>query len=103
MWWAARALRSVRRQLPSAGLDSRVPPPPGLSPRAGRGVDVLLRRIAHASCLERALIVQAWLDAQGMRRPVVVGATVDGGFQAHAWLDGYDRADPRYTPLARVD
>jgi hypothetical protein len=77
--------------------------PPALPAHAIRGVDAYLRRVAHASCLERALILQAWLARRGQRPPVLVGVALDAGFEAHAWLGGHDAADPRFTALTRVD
>lgn len=47
----------------------------------------MLRR-APATCLERALVLQAWLAAHGDRRDVVIGvAAPASGFAAHAWVD----------------
>jgi hypothetical protein len=102
MWWAAKSLRSLRRRLPREGLEARVEPPPRVPAHAVRGVEALLTRVARASCLERALILQAWFATQGRRHPVLVGVAVDGGFEAHAWLGGHDAADPRFTLLTRV-
>jgi hypothetical protein len=56
----------------------------------------------RASCLEAALVAQAWARAHGRPRDVIVGVTAPGkGFAAHAWLDG-DEVDPRYVELWRV-
>jgi hypothetical protein len=46
-------------------------------------------RGARATCLERALLLQAWYLAQGEKRDLVIGVTAPSqGFAAHAWLDG---------------
>jgi hypothetical protein len=66
----------------------------------GRGVQAMLRRL-EPSCLERALVLQAWLRSQGSDRAVVIGVTAPGGgFVAHAWLEGEDAAG--CTEIARV-
>jgi transglutaminase superfamily protein len=91
-WWARRALRSSRRHLRRQGVNGLVvPPPPALPPAAGRGVDAVLRRVP-GTCLERAVVLQAWRTAQGDRREVVIGVRPGDDFLAHAWLDG--DADP---------
>jgi hypothetical protein len=88
--WAWRALRSVRAQLRAGAIrDVQVPTPPRVRPTAARAVRLVLAR-EEPSCLERALVLQRWLLAQGVARDVVVGTqgTATGAFAAHAWLDG---------------
>lgn len=63
----------------------RVPGAPPLD-RAGRGVDAVLWR--RGSCLERSLVRQEWLKAQGRHVDVVIGVRGPSDFGAHAWLDG---------------
>jgi hypothetical protein len=58
--------------------------------------------VARATCLERALILQSWLATHGRPYPVAVGVALGGGFEAHAWLEGYDLTDGRYELLTRV-
>ena len=66
----------------------RVKAPPALPPSAGRGVRAVMRRIDQ-TCLERALVLQAWGRAHGEGRDVVIGVHGTGErFTAHAWLDG---------------
>ena len=101
-WWAARSLRSLRASLPRDGLDARVAPPPELPDRALRGVEGLLSRVARPTCLERALILQRWMASHGVRRAVVVGVATDRGFEAHAWVRGYDDVGERYSELAVI-
>ena len=102
IWWAATSLRSLRRSLPSDGLDARVPPPPPLPPHAIRGVNGLLTRVAHASCLERSLILQAWLASHGRPHAITIGVALEDEFHAHAWLDGYDPPDEHFAVLTSV-
>jgi hypothetical protein len=52
-----------------------------------RGIGWVLRR-ARASCLERAVIRQAWLHARDADRALEIGVSTHDGFRAHAWLDG---------------
>ena len=86
-WWTWWALRRARQRLPRDGLATVVPPPPTLPPGARRGVYAVLRR-QPATCLERALVLQRWLAAQGEPHDVVVGVSrATGDFAAHAWLD----------------
>ena len=88
-WWTRVALRRVRGDLRERGLRYRpAPVPPPLPPAARRGVLAILRR-RRSTCLERALVLQRWDEAQGRPRDVIVavkGPSVD--FAAHAWLDG---------------
>lgn len=93
--WALVAHARVRRQLRRGELMAvSVPAPPrGVSQDATRGVTGTLRR-RKASCLERALVLQRWYAAQGVRRSVIIGVKAPAeGFAAHAWLEG----DPAET------
>ena len=94
MWWAARSLLGVRRSLRRSALhDVTVDPPPPLPAGAVRGVRFVLRR-RQSTCLQQALVLQAWHAAQGSPREVVIGvAGASDEFAAHAWLDG-DAGDP---------
>jgi hypothetical protein len=88
-WWTVRALRQTRRNLRRRSFQEvTVMPPPRLAASAGRGVNAVLRR-QDPTCLERALVLQSWLAAHGEPTDVVIGVTgMEGGFSAHAWLDG---------------
>jgi hypothetical protein len=87
-WWAERSRHRARRSLRDGPLgDVHLAPPPGLPAPAVRGVAAVLR-YRRVSCLERSLIMQRWLAAQGDRRDVVIGTTGATDFRAHAWLDG---------------
>jgi hypothetical protein len=102
--WTYRALRQVRSGLKKDGLSFEgAPEPPALPASAARGVDAVLRRQPN-TCLERAIVLQRWHQAQGNPRDVVIavrGAPRD--FAAHAWLDGEpDRLAPAYAELMRL-
>jgi hypothetical protein len=100
-WWTGRQLVAVRRQFGRVPYDRlRVSPPPPLSPRAGRGVDAVLR-LVPATCLQRALVAQRWLQACGVERDVVIGVTGSAGFRAHAWIEG-ESAPVEYRELTRL-
>jgi hypothetical protein len=87
-WWALWAVRRTRLRLRTDGVVSfTLAPPPALPPSADRGVRLVLRCL-KPSCLERALVLQSWLRAQGRDHDVVIGvARTDSEFRAHAWLD----------------
>lgn len=104
-WWTFRSIRRARRRLRRWGIDAalQVSPPPRLPPEARRGVNAIMARF-KPSCLERAIVVQAWHDAQGERRDLIIGVSPRSeGFQAHAWLDGEDPCHPqtRFHELLR--
>lgn len=101
-WWTDRALRRARADLRDGALRNvGLPAPPALPPGAERGVRAVLRR-REPSCLERSLVLQRWLAAQGDPRDVVIGTTGASGFEAHAWLDGEDAGVARYTEITRL-
>jgi hypothetical protein len=87
--WALLALRQTRHALKRGPVTAiRVLRPPALPPSAARGVRAVLRR-SEPTCLERALVLQAWAVAQGEARDVVIGVNGTGDhFAAHAWLEG---------------
>lgn len=86
-WWAWWAVRRVSTNLAARGVQAVVPPPPAVPAGARRGVDAVLRR-ASPTCLERSVVYQAWLAAQGVPCEVVVGVAGSGAnVRAHAWLD----------------
>jgi hypothetical protein len=87
-WWAERSWHRARRSLRHGPLgEVHLEPPPRLPAPAVRGVTAVLR-YRRVSCLERSLVMQRWLAAQGERRDVVIGTTRATEFRAHAWLDG---------------
>lgn len=100
-WWALRAVLRVRLSLRRLPVDDiRVARPSHLPPAAARGVHAVLRRL-EPSCLERALVLQAWLAAAGEPRDVIIGVTKpSAGFRAHAWLDG--ESAPGFSELRRL-
>jgi hypothetical protein len=101
--WTWRAARRVKKDLSRSRLDDvRVIPVPSLPAEAGRGVAAVLRRTSY-TCLERALLLQAWNNAHGLRRDVIIGVTRPSeGFKAHAWLDGESPChEEGFTELTR--
>lgn len=103
--WTLYAVWSTRRSLRSRGLEARVPPIPRLPAGARRGVSAVLRRL-EPTCLERAMVEQAWLGTHGITTTVVVGvARQSGDVTAHAWLegDGLPARDPGgHTEIHRI-
>lgn len=88
LWWARGSLRRARDDLARLPLpEVRVEPPPWLPADALRGVRYALRGLS-GTCLEQALVLQAWHSAHGNPREVVIGVTASRDFAAHAWLDG---------------
>ena len=102
-WWAARALRALRRDLPSEGLGVAVAPPPPLPKHAIVGVTGLTV-FARATCLERSLLLQRWLAEHGGDPTLLVGVanSAGEGFRAHAWLPGFDPEPEEFSVLATV-
>lgn len=106
--WALLALASVRRQLRSSALADVAVARASWLPRASHPVVSWTLRIGRASCLERALVMQAWSAAHGRDLAVVIGVQqADGAFAAHAWLDGdgdgAERGDLPFAELLRLD
>jgi Transglutaminase-like superfamily len=102
--WARRAVIIARRQLRAGGLrDLALEPPYRLPPAAESGVRAVLRR-QPSTCLERAVVLQRWLQAQGDSRAIVIGVRRgEDEFRAHAWVEGeYDRLAPVFEELLRV-
>jgi hypothetical protein len=68
-----------------------------------RGVRAALRW-RKATCLERCLVLQAWLAAHGELHDVVVGVSAHAGFSAHAWVEDYDAEGEGdgYEALTRI-
>lgn len=99
--WTWCTLRALRREPAGAGLYSlRVASPPSLPEGAVRGVWAVLHRTG-ATCLEGALVRQAWEADHGRPRAVVVGVRHPrhGGL-AHAWLEGEEATGGRHGPGA---
>lgn len=102
--WAALAARIVRRELRTNGMNARVPRPPRLGRWAGRGVGGALARLSP-TCLERALVLQAWMASEGTMRDVVIGLPPDGlrSQPADAWVDGTESwSAANYLELHRL-
>ncbi len=102
--WAARAAWRARRQLRGGVAHPTLPPCPPLPATAAPGVVGVLRRMER-TCLERSLVLQAWLAAHGDYRDIVIGVpeTGFGVDPAHAWVDGTEPAsDAKYLELHRL-
>jgi hypothetical protein len=85
-------------------MNARVPNPPHLGGGAGRGVAGALSRLSP-TCLERALVLQAWLASEGTMRDVIIGLPPDGmkSQPAHAWVDGTEsRSAATFLELHRL-
>ena len=102
--WAVFGVASVKRQLRAGRSRPVVRRPPSLPGSAGRGVEGVLTRLS-ATCLEGAMVRQAWMVAQGDPRDVVIGVPPTGlaNGPAHAWVDGLDTRSPqRFLELHRI-
>ena len=101
--WAAVELRGIRRRLPVEGTRARVAPVAGLGPRGWWGVRTAIA-IVRPTCLERALVVQAWIGGYADAPDVVIGVRRRSGeVEAHAWVDAVDPwFDPSYEELSRL-
>jgi len=100
--WALSAHSRLRKRLDDEGAEASVPPPPPLPPEAVRAVRATLRA-RRASCLEGAVVLQAWHAAHGRPLDLVIGVTATGdGFHAHTWLEGEDpRPGDEFTEILR--
>jgi hypothetical protein len=109
----ARRLRA-RADLPSAleqlrahdgavtlrGNEARAAAIP-LTRAARRALDLIP---ADSRCLMRSLVVTRLLARRGIASTLVVAARVEGGFEAHAWVEVDGRAvlEPGYPPFQRL-
>lgn len=98
--WTVVQHRRLQRTLPAGGMGAPVAAPPRLPRGAGRVVVAVLR-VRGATCLERSLVLQAWLAARGERRDVVIGVRRADAVLAHAWIDGLEDGT-RYVELHRL-
>jgi hypothetical protein len=102
--WALIATKNVRRGLRTAGLAISPLNAPRLWGHAESGVHGVLHRLSP-TCLERALVKQAWMAAHGRLVDVVIGVP-RAGFatsSAHAWLDGAPSAHTAdYIEVQRI-
>lgn len=86
--WTVPAVVVTKRRLKRDGINTKAPAAPRLGQGSLRGVMAVIGRL-EPTCLERSLVLQSYLRAQGTPREVVIGVRVgDDGFAAHAWLDG---------------
>ena len=82
---------------------ARIPPAAGMGPRGGWGIRVAFIA-TQPTCLERALLLQAWVGGYSDAPDVVIGVRkTSGGVEAHAWVEDRDPLfDPSYTELTRL-
>lgn len=101
--WAVVQSRNIRHRLRSEGTKARVPLPMGIGPRGWWGVRAAVA-LVRPTCLERALLVQAWIGGYASPPDVVIGVRRrSGAVEAHAWVDGSDPwFDPSYQELTRL-
>ena len=99
--WTAAQHRQLQRTLPRGGTGGPLAPPPARM--SARNVRIVLAalRVRRASCLERSLVLQAWLAGHGDRRDVVIGVRHEDSLLAHAWVDGLEDGS-RYVELHRL-
>jgi hypothetical protein len=102
--WAMLSIRIVKRRLRRDGIRAASPRAPKLPGKARLGVQAVISRL-EPNCIERALILQAWLVAHGEHRDVIVGAPIKGmeSDTAHAWLEGTEQDNAaKYIELLRL-
>lgn len=101
--WAVRQLRDVHRRLPIEGAATRIPLAAGMGPRGWWGIRIAFIA-TQPTCLERALLLQAWMGGYTDAPDVVIGVRkASGGVEAHAWIEDRDPLfDPSYTELTRL-
>jgi hypothetical protein len=102
--WTISQVRSIRRKVHSKGAAARVPFPTVTGPRGWWGVRAAIA-LLKPTCLERALVLQAWIGGYADPPDVVIGVRRRAGaVEAHAWVDGADPwFDPSYHEIARFD
>lgn len=100
--WALTQSRTIRHKVRTEGASARVPVPTVAGPRGWRGVQAAIV-ILRPTCLERALVLQAWIGGYAEAPDVVIGVRRQAGVvEAHAWVDGADPwFDPSYQEIAR--
>ncbi len=101
--WAVRELRRVHERLPIEGAATRIPLAAGMGPRGWWGIRVAFVA-TQPTCLERALLLQAWMGGYTEPPDVVIGVrNGTDGVEAHAWIEDRDPwFDPSYTELTRL-
>lgn len=101
--WAVRELRDVHRRLPIEGAATRIPLAAGMGPRGWLGIQLAFV-VTQPTCLERALLLQAWMGGYTDPPDVVIGIRNGSkGVEAHAWVEDRDPwFDPSYTELTRL-
>lgn len=102
--WTCRELAQTKKRLAIEGVEARAERPVDLSTRGYRGLNYAMR-LVRPSCLERALVIQAWDTIDGRVPDVVVGVRMyQGRIEAHAWVDDADDPlfDDSYEEITRL-
>ena len=101
--WAVGQLRDVRERLPIEGTATRIPLAARMGPRGWWGIRVAFIA-TQPTCLERALLLQAWMGGYAEPPDVVIGVrNGSGGVEAHAWVEDRDPwFDSSFTELTRL-
>lgn len=106
LWAHREVLRLKRSELSDHGLHATVLPPPPSPDITGRRAMQLALPTRRATCLQRSLVLRAFLDARGVPRAIVIGVKRGSGdtFQAHAWVEGIDDASGEgYAVIRRLE
>lgn len=101
--WGRRELRRIQNVLRTDGIQARAEAAIGIAPRGPRGLRLAMRSLSP-TCLERALLLQAWHAAFSAPPDVIIGVRrTQSAFEAHAWVEGEDRwQEPGYAELTRL-
>ena len=102
--WTRSELAWTKARLVTDGVSTRARPPVSLGTRGYRGLNLAMR-LLRPSCLERALVMQAWYSLRGPAPDVVIGVRErDGATEAHAWLADSDDPlfDDSYAEITRL-
>jgi hypothetical protein len=94
--WTWTQARRLPEALSRRGIDAIAtiePSPPAAAVHRSTVSAVL--RLAGTTCLVRSAVLQRWDADHGRPRPLVVGVAREheGGFEAHAWLEGESEGD----------
>jgi hypothetical protein len=88
----------------AARLVGLIAPPPTALPIAATPAVERALADSGATCLQRCLVLQAWLAAHGASFEVAIGVRTADGFEAHAWIPGYhaEAEHEGFDEIARV-
>ena len=103
--WTWSEARRLAEGLRRDGIDviATIPTSPPAAARH-RSTVLTVLDLAGASCLVRSAVLQRWDADHDRPRPLIVGVArnPEGGFGAHAWLEGDDEPEEMgYVELHR--